>query len=236
MAAAQDNPPQSTATINPSFAKGSFWYQRIPVDAKLHSDSANLAAAFIRQKSLGKDDLVGINTKCYASPVYIAEENTPTIAVRVENCLNVCGADLAALKMQFSAVPMPEKAQPADGDDAEMTIYQPKTDTMWEFWQAQKKDGQWQACWGGRMTDVSKNNGIWTKPFGTTASGLPFIGGQITPEELACGKIEHVIGIGLVQSDPGYTWPANRSDGVGCCGAPCIPQGAQFRLDPKVDH
>lgn len=235
MAAAADSPPLAPAAINPSFDKDSFWYKRIPLDAELHPDSANLVAAFLRQKSLGKDDLVGINTKSYASPVYIAKENAPTIAVRVENCLNVGEADLAALKKQFSAVPMPDHAQPADGDDSEMTIYQPSTDTMWEFWQAQKKDGQWQACWGGRMTEVSKRSGIWTKPFGTTATGLPLIGGQITPEELARGKIEHVIGIGLVQSDHSYVWPANRSDGVGCCGVPCIPQGAQFRLDPTVD-
>src|SRR5439155_6124844 len=68
-----------------------------------------------------------------------------------------------------------------------------------------------------------------------TATGLPFAGGQITPEELEAGEIKHVIGIALVQADKTFSWPATRSDGVGCCGALCIPEGSRFRLDPSVD-
>ncbi|UUZ49880.1 hypothetical protein LP420_06990 [Massilia sp. B-10] len=79
-------------------------------------------------------------------------------------------------------------------------MHQPSTDSLWEFWVTKKNvDGQWQACWGGKMSNVSTSNGIWPFPYGTTATGLPFVGGQITAEELSRGEIRHVIGISLVE-------------------------------------
>ena len=51
------------------------------------------------------------------------------------------------------------------------------------------------------MRNVSKSQGIWQKPYGTTATGLPFLGGQITAEELQRGEIRHVLGIALVDAE-----------------------------------
>jgi hypothetical protein len=133
---------------------------------------------------------------------------------------------------------MPSFATPADGTDAEMTIYQPSTDTLWEFWVAKNADGQWQACWGGRMTNVKSSDGTWPFPYGTTATGLPFLGGQITAEELARGEIRHAIGISLVEAEAAsiVSWPARRSDGFNPTGAPNrIPEGLRFRLDPSIN-
>ena len=87
------------------------------------------------------------------------------------------------------------------------------------------------------MQGVSKNPGIWPYPYGTTATGLPFLGGQITPEELQSGSIDHVPGISLVdlESWKVRSWPANRSDGYNPQNAPDrIPEGLRFRLDPAV--
>jgi hypothetical protein len=119
-----------------------------------------------------------------------------------------------------------------------MTIYQPSTDSMWEFWVARKVDGRWEACWGGRMLNVSRNNGIWPQYYGATATGLPFIGGEITVDELRHGSINHVIGISLVETEDHkiYSWPANRSDGYNPFNVPNrIPEGLRFRLDPSID-
>lgn len=222
------------------FAVDSFWYAPIPTTIALHPRSDKLVAAFQCQKKLGQDDLVGINTDSYASPVYIADKDVPTFKVDVERCLPMNWADYDSLAKQFQAVPIPKGAMPADGSDSEMTIYQPSTDTMWEFWRLKKVNADmpnegWRAVWGGRMNGVSKGSGIWPKPFGATATGLPFAGGQITAEELESGEIRHVIGIALVQAGEGFMWPANRSDGEGCDCADCIPEGSRFRLDPKVD-
>lgn len=232
-AAAAAEPPANPATI---FAPTSFWYTPLPADVPLHPNSANFVAEFVRQKK-AYYGTVSINLTAYASPVYVADPNTATVRVTEWDCQKKGFSD-PKLAEEWKAVPIPEHAEPADGTDAEMTVYQPSSDTLWEFWQARKVSGQWQACWGGCMRNVSKNPGIWQKPYGTTATGLPFLGGQITAEELQRGEIRHVLGIALVDTEKWsvVSYPANRSDGYNPKDAPNrIPEGLRFRLDPTVD-
>jgi hypothetical protein len=230
--------PMTTAALltDALFAPTSFWYAAIPADAPLHANSAGFAADFLRQKQ-SYYGTVNINTREYASPVYLAEANAATARVAYWNCQNKRFPE-TALEAQWAAVPVPSYALAADGSDQEMTIYQPATDTLWEFWIARQSDGQWRACWGGKMDDVSTSDGRWSAPYGTTATGLPFLGGQITAEELARGEIRHAIGISLVETEAFdvVSWPANRSDGWNPdATANRIPQGMRFRLDPRID-
>lgn len=230
---AESASPAKEATI---FAPTSFWYTPIPVNVPLHPNSASFVVEFLRQKKAHYGS-VGINTTAYASPVYVVDAKTPTVRVTEWDCMGKGYSD-PRLAEQWSAVPIPPYAEPADGNDAEMTVYQPSTDTIWEFWQARKAGGQWQACWGGRMQNASKNRGIWPHPYGTTATGLPLLGGQITAEELQRGEIQHVMGIVLVDlaSSNVFSWPASRSDGDNPKDAPNrIPEGLRLRLDPTVD-
>jgi hypothetical protein len=224
-----------TAT-NRVFALDSFWYKPVPADAPLHPNSANFVTDFLRQKKAFYGT-VAISTADYSSPIYVVGDDVPSIQVDQWDCHN-SGYQDEQLVQQWRAVPIPPYAQPANGTDGEMTIYQPTTDTMWEFWRARKRRDQWQACWGGRMQNVSKSDGIWAPHYGTTATGLPFLGGQITVDELRRGKIDHVIGIAMVETENWdiYSWPANRSDGWNPSHAPDrIPEGLRFRLDPSVD-
>jgi galactose mutarotase-like enzyme len=218
------------------FASSSFWYRSLPKDAPLHPQSEELVKEFLRQKK-EYYGTVSINTVAFSSPVYLAERDTPKVEVVEWDSQNK-NSKSPALAEQWKAVPIPAYAEPADGSDAEMSIYQPSTDTLWEFWNTRKVDGQWQASWGGRMVDVSKNPGIWSDHFGATGTSLPFLGGQLTAEELRRGKIDHVIGIALVDCEDGkiFSWPAQRSDGVNPEKLPNrIPEGQRFRLDPSVD-
>lgn len=219
------------------FASTSFWYQPIPKDVVLHQNNANLATEFNRQR-VKYYNTVDVNTTSYASPVYTVPADTPTVKVGWNNCQNKSWVETAMLA-QLSAVPIPASAVPASGTDTEMTIYQPSTDTVWEMWQAKKDvNGNWIACWGGKLVNASTSQGIMPKPYGTTATGLPFLGGQITAEELERGEIKHAIGIALVEVEHynKYSWPANRSDGWNPSNLPNrIKEGARFRLDPNVD-
>lgn len=233
---ATTRPVAGTVMTDAIFAPGSFWYQVIPADAPMHPNSAAYTSEFLRQKSAYYGH-VAVNTTTYASPVYIAEPNAPTTRVEVWDCQNkgYLNQNLAA---QWAAVPMPAFAEPADGTDAEMTVYQPSTDTLWEFWVSRKVNGVWQACWGGQMKNASGNSGQWPHPYGTTATGLPFLGGQITAEELQRGEIRHAIGISLVDLEHWniVSWPATRSDGSNPAGQPNrIPEGTRFRLDPSIN-
>jgi len=218
------------------FSPDSFWYTPIPNDVELHPYSAQFAQEVVRQKK-AYYGTVTINTTKYSSPVYVADANTPTVRVNQWDCQKKGYKD-SGLLTQWASVPVPSYAVPAEGTDMEMTVYQPSTDTMWEFWKAKKENGVWYACWGGRLENASKSNGVFYKYYGTTATSLPFLGGQITAEELQRGEIKHAIGIALVDTEHWniFSWPANRSDGWNGNKVPYrIAEGQRFRLDPTVD-
>jgi len=218
------------------FDKSSFWYAKIPANVKTNENSERYVAEFLRQIKAYYGG-VTINTAAYASPVFIAKPDQRTVPVEEWDCQRKGFKD-RELAQQWQSVPIPAEAKPAHGTDAELTIYQPASDTLWEFWRTRLVDGRWQACWGGRMQNVSRNSGVWRGHYGTTATGLPFLGGQITAEELQRGEIRHVIGIALVDTERAgvVSWPANRSDGYNPGNAPDrIPEGLRFRLDPSVD-
>jgi hypothetical protein len=225
-----------TLVTDQVFSPNSFWYTPIPANASLHSNSANFVKDFLRQKAIYYQT-VNVNTNDYASPVYTANAGTAKVKVTQWDCQKKGYSD-ANLASQWAAVPIPSYATPSKGTDAEMTIYDPSSNTVWEFWQARKVNGQWQACWGGRMQNVNTNDGAFPGHYGTTATSLPFIGGQITAEELQRGEIKHAIGIALVEVEnyTTYSWPAHRSDGYNPNKAPNrIPEGLRFRLDPKIN-
>jgi hypothetical protein len=228
--------PSNPLPTDAIFAPGSFWYKEIPKSVTLHANSAGFVSDFRRQISAYYGN-VTINTTSYASPVFQPAAGISNVKVTQWDCQHKGYLD-SNLAQQWSAVPIPSNATPSDGTDGEMTIYQPSSNTLWEFWQTRKVNGQWQACWGGRMTNVSASSGIWPQGYGTTATGLPFIGGQITAEELRRGEIRHVIGIALVDLERAgvVSWPANRSDGYNPGNAANrIPEGSRFRLDPNVN-
>lgn len=218
------------------FAANSFWYTPIPANAALHPNSANYAKDIVRQKNLYYKT-VNINTGEYSSPVYVAAANTATVKVMEWDCQKKGFLDKNLIP-QWEAVPIPSYAVPSKGTDAEMTVYQPSTNTVWEFWQMRKVNGQWQACWGGRMQNAKSNIGVFPNRYGTTATSLPFLGGQITAEELQRGEIKHAIGFSLVEAEhfTSFSWPASRSDGWNPYKlANRIPEGMRFRLDPRVN-
>ena len=76
----------------------------------------------------------------------------------------------ASLQSAFDAVPIPANAQPAAGSDAEMTIWQPSTDKLWEFFQMQKEADGWHAAWGGAIDNVSQSPGYYTPTRGPARS------------------------------------------------------------------
>ena len=218
------------------YAPTSFWYTPIPATVPLHSNSANFVQEILRQKATYYGT-VTINTREYTSPVYIASAGAPTMKVAQWDCQKKGYSD-TSLTEQWASVPIPSYAVPSKGSDAEMTVYQPSTDTVWEFWQARKMDGNWQACWGGRIQNASASSGVFYKYYGVTATSLSFLGGQITAEELQRGEIKHAIGFSVVDAEDKsiFSWPANRSDGYNPTGvAYRIPEGLRFRLDPTVN-
>ena len=219
------------------FAPTSFWYTPIPTNVVLNVNSAQYQTEFTRQLTTYYGH-VNLNTYGGASTIFNVPANQPTVKVTLKNCGNPTGWIDATLQAAFEAVPIPSYGIGDEGTDHEMTIYQPSTNTIWEFWVAQKVAGQWSACWGGKMENTNIDPGYFWGNYGATATSLPFLGGQITADELKNGVINHAIGISL-QDTQNYwilSWPAQRSDGGNPSNKPYwIPEGTRFRLDPTIN-
>ena len=169
-----------------------------------------------------------INTDQYSVPVYTVGPDVPAVHVTLDTTAPQLQAD-------FNAVPIPPAAAVAGGSDESLTIYQPSTDTMWDFWLAHKAPDGWHARWGGKMTNVSSNPGYFPNPYGGTATSLPLVGGLITMSELFTGTIDHALSIAIPNTAAGtFTWPAQRTDGRDT-GSDGIPEGTRFRIDPNLD-
>lgn len=223
----------------PRFAPDSFWYARVDDRAqRLDPSSAALAAHLADMAEAEELARSGpwINTRQYSVPVYEAGPDQPLTPVR----LNRPDLPFAArLRAAFAAgVPIPAGARPAAGNDAHMVVWQPSTDTMWEFWHLRRSGTDWQADWGGVMHQVSRDPGVFrgeVSDWGATATSLPLVGGLITPAELRRGVIDHALALAIPQTRAGrFAAPAQRSDGR-VAGPGEIPEGARLRLDPAVD-
>ncbi len=224
------------------FSPSSFWYTPIPTNVTLNPNSSTLVANFL-QTEKNNYGTVAINQTAFSAAVYTVGANTPTVSVNADP-----NTYFQYVNFNRNAVPIPSYAV-APGDafpsdtDSEITIYQPSTGDVWELWGAHKVNGQWQAAWGGEITNASSSSGIFPNPYGATATGLPNLGGQITAAELANGVINHAIGIALPDTSPGlYCWPADRADGGGSpltaqtvIPVGTIPEGTRFRLDPSLN-
>lgn len=176
-----------------------------------------------------------MNTYAYSTPVYTVPATQPQVGVKLDVGFSPA---MQALQQSWLAVPVPRHAHPASGSDAHMVVWQPSTDTMWEFWKMSHRADGWHALWGGTIEHVSSSPGYYTAPqptWGATATGLPLLGGLIRPSDLAAGHIDHALSLGIPQARARYfAWPAQRTDGA-VYSTSAIPEGQRFRLDPHLD-
>jgi hypothetical protein len=221
----------------PAFGVGSVWTSRVDGSQTLDPSSPALVATLVGMVSPEVAGGYGpwINTTSYSAPVYTVAANQPLVPVILDNLQPYA----APLRASFTAgVPLPANAQPAAGRDAHLVVWQPSSDTMWEFWHMHLMSDGWHAGWGGTMQTVSQSTGYFTGAnagWGATASSLPLVGGLITPSELQAGVINHALALAIPQTRSNvWAWPAQRTDGNDP-SANSIPEGAWFRLDPNLN-
>jgi hypothetical protein len=224
--------PAAAAESHPF--QGSFWTEQVPNDVGLHPLSDTYAADIANQVDTYYGNAT-INTTSYSAPVYEVGPDQPRKAIAYNNCQNKSWIDPNFVE-QISSVPIPDHALPAQGTDREMVIWQPSTNTVWELWNVFKEgEGEWSACWGGRLDNATESDGVYPWPFGVAASGLSLLGGMIRIDELQRGEINHAVDIGLVDVRKDvFSWPANRTDGRKDSPT-AIAEGQRFRLDPSID-
>jgi hypothetical protein len=208
-----------------------------------------------------------LNTREWSAPIYVASANQPRTRVQVETDFE------HELWRDWGSVPLVKDAMgapPADGyddrdslflrmnkrqwTDRSLVVYQPATDSLWEFIHLVKRGGTFYAADGGKITNVSESMGGWDPwpsglPHGTTGAGLPhMIGMQTIDEVVHKGSIDHVVSMVVPHAtdvDPnnrnpdyaGVRPPATRSDGDRnpLLYPDAIAEGTRFRLPANLD-
>ena len=141
------------------------------------------------------------------------------------------------------ACPAPADARPAAGQDGHLTVWQPSTDSLWEFFKLRRERDGWRAGWGGAIQRVSRSPGYFAKSawpgrqsyWGATATSLPAIAGTMTDPRAGTRPDRPCPGDLRAQRAAGvYALPARRTDGT-LRDPGAIPEGARFRLDPDLD-
>jgi hypothetical protein len=180
----------------------------------------------------------GISTTSYGVPIYTVPKDQPTVRVQL-----VSPSSAPALQSAWEQVPLPPNSQPTKGTDGTLVVWQPSTDTLWEFWRLVHVTSGWQASWGGAIQNVSSNPGVYgpeawpgAKPWwGSSASSLSIAGGLITLEDLQRGQIDHALALAIPHIRAGvFASPAQRTDGKSL-NPLSLPEGAHLRLNPNLD-
>lgn len=218
------------------FGPNSVWNKPLAANAPLDPNSGAVTGELLNEvaDSFSTPPHPTINTTAYSSPIYTVSRDEPRTRVAID----LPPGYSPQLEERFASVPVPPGARPAAGDDSHMVVWQPSTDTLWEFWRMRFEGGSWRAGWGGRLDHVSRGPGHWVTPvanLGATATSLPLAGGMITAEELRAGRIDHALAVAVPNVRKGaHALPAQRSDGVST-SPNAVPEGARFRLDPNLD-
>jgi hypothetical protein len=229
-------PTEATNRHRPTngFSPAGPWNTKLPRHVPLAPNSAAIVANIKSDKD-NNFQVWSMNTHTWSSPIYPVDAHTPGLRWTFSDCLNL--PELApVIADTLSSVPTPPGMLTSQGTDNTVAIYQPSTDTYWDFWRAaQDASGNWSACWGGKIEHYSRNPGIFTNPLGAAATGLPFGAFLIRIEELQRGRIDHAVNIQTVRVRKDcISWPANRNDGnTEGVDIPC--EGQRFRLDPTFD-
>jgi hypothetical protein len=224
------------------FSPTSFWNTRLEADAPVDPRSGSVVAALSEEVKRELASGVGpwIATRQCSTPLYLVPRQQPTLRVGLTHP-NVFWRK--GLARAFRRVPLPVTARPANCVDLHLTVWQPATNRLWEFFHLRKEDGNWEADWGGAMKHVSQSSGFYAKDswpglsapnWGATGTSLSVIGGVMLLRELRAGDVDHALAMNVPEARAGvFSWPAQRSDGIGPSMA--IPEGARLRLDPTLD-
>ena len=221
----------------PIFAPNSIWNAQLAADTPVDPRSAQLVAALVSQT---RRYPVGIATSVGGVPIYTVPRNQP----RVHVTLDESAAPL--LQQAFDAVPLPTDAEPAAGPDHTAAVWQPSTDTLWEFWHLDRQGDGFHAGFGGRLIDVSQSPGYYQNLrrrgklverafWGAPATKVSLLGGVITIADLESGSIDHALAVALPEVRAGvWSFPAQASDGT-VPSPDAIPEGARFRLPANLN-
>jgi hypothetical protein len=163
----------------------------------------------------------------YGVPIWEADASTPRYRIDCVKPWGTCGLEL-------EAVPIPDgaTATPVEKDGA-MVIVDHVAKRSYEFYEAQKLNGIWQAGWGGVL--AIDGDGVGSPTNSATGSAVSRLAGVIRISEIKAGVIDHALVFSTDNACTStYRYPAAKTDGRST-RTDCIPEGARIQLDPRID-
>ena len=222
-------PPPFTSPEFPStgrlFPEQAFFYRTV-ADLPVSPDSDRWVAA------MGDDPLSAgfggepIDGVVFGVPFNPVDDATPTEEVEIR--LNPARSFTGPYPI---ADPAYIESMPTYGFDNHYVALDQGSRRMWELIGTTVWFGRWQADAGARWDLDSLDYGGPA----TTASRLPLLPGVLTYDEVAAGRVEHVVWAGAPWISSSRTiWPALATDGL-ADGADAPPMGAWLRLRADAD-
>jgi hypothetical protein len=237
------------------FSPTSFWNTPLAPDQTLDPDSAQLVSNLVNQVALSGH--AGVSTVNDTPAIWIPPAGTPGHRVLGTNdCVmttdyNPVPAGPPSVPApywpcsQFPYSPSPYKwgkvpwsngMFPSQGGDRNMVIYDPTTDTEFDFWGVTTLYPSPTAGVGGRLAIESSSDGVFPWPYGAASSGFALLGGLPLIREVQAGQINHVVAFNVpqLQCVQPPRAPATRND----CNNPGpynLEEGLRFRLPPSYD-
>lgn len=218
------SPPQPPTSTHPFWSDESYWRMKIPQNAPLHPNSAQMIDWLINTDG-HHGGVPDIGYKSWTKPLYDAYENTPKYTVYKSDGITV----------RFYNVPIDPTWEPASDADHSMGIIDWYNRDYYDFWNMYYEGGKWKSGAGWKFdmdSDGISPNGQWT----CGGSGIPMLAVAIRDEEIEAGVINHPLGCGLHTPKKGYKVypPASTTDGKST-STYAIPEGARIQLNPNLD-
>lgn len=214
---------QTSSGLTPYYATTSFWNTPIPSNPTLDPASANIVtksiAAYASNANFSNTDSWGIGLA----------HATPSSKVYTVACTQYCTGSV-----QF---PIPPGATPSTGSDHHLAVVNGSQELdMWNAFYDSTKD-----TWSAGFLTVTDDTG-WGADCaqgqhcnGAVAAGFGLLGGEVRPEEIAQGHIDHALSITTPYTRAAYiACPATHDDGKYIDTA-AIPEGALIQLDPSYN-
>lgn len=226
-------PPRDPSTMPDAFTESSYWNSPIGEDATVHPDSERIIE-FLRDDNAenGCILLSGYDGNDWGMPAYAAGTVDPVYDVQSRKY---------TLPPEFSELRIPLGAVPADSSDGEMVVYDLVSRVVALFSKAAyDADTDTWTVNGGSIAHLDSNGLDGSLPEaddarnGGTFRGYPGAVAMVHSDDIADGKLDNVVKIGVNNAHEDFVFPMVGSDGD--TDHPDAPlEGARIRIRPEVD-
>ncbi len=196
------------------FAGDSFFNRPIPPDATVDPRTGFWLRLLSADPRVGD---IAVNDDAWTVAVYHAPAGTPTTSIYIRN------------SGKRITIPYLPSFRPTRDADAHLAVIDTSTGCEYEF---QAFDPVTRSAHASATYKVYSGTGAHAAGPGHSGGELSYLGGLITPADVASGSIDHALRFALPVNSPEFVPPATRSDGILPGG---VPEGIRIRLDPALD-